>query len=80
MFSLVYIGSLLGTLYASAVIQSTVLTAMCAAVQLTALALFVVSYVPGGAASIKVLGKLWWATITSIAIPVLKRVLPKLFS
>mmetsp|Transcript_106618 Transcript_106618/g.331122 ORF Transcript_106618/g.331122 Transcript_106618/m.331122 type:complete len:261 (-) Transcript_106618:104-886(-) len=48
LFSAVYVSSMTGTLWASLIYRSYLLTMLFAAVQVTALAWFLVSYIPGG--------------------------------
>jgi len=57
-FTLVYFGTLIGTLYFAMGLQSTILTCIAAAVQIVALVWFVVSYVPGGQTGLKFFSKL----------------------
>lgn len=47
-FSLGYGASLLGTLYATLIAHSYILTLLCATIQIISLAAFIVSYFPGG--------------------------------
>lgn len=47
-FSLGYVGSLIGTLWATLIAHSYVLTVFCALCQIAALVAFIVSYFPGG--------------------------------
>jgi hypothetical protein len=57
-FTLVYLGSLVGTLYFALSLQSTILTSMAAVCQVMALIWFVVSYIPGGQTGMKFFGRI----------------------
>jgi len=52
-FSLGYLGSMLGTLYAALVMHSYILSIACSGAQVVALLYYVMSYFPGGAAGVK---------------------------
>ena len=52
-FTSVYLGSILGTLYAALVMHSYVLSILCSGVQVVALLYYVMSYFPGGEAGMK---------------------------
>ncbi|XP_051899917.1 vesicle transport protein SFT2C [Pristis pectinata] len=58
-FTATYLGSLLATLYAALALQSTLFTALAATFQLVALAGYLLSSVPGGAAGLRFLGGLF---------------------
>jgi len=54
-FTLAYLGSLSATLYSALVIQSAILTTMCAIIQIVALVWYLISYLPGGTAGLKMM-------------------------
>eukprot|EP00053_Salpingoeca_punica_P017403 m.167640 g.167640 ORF g.167640 m.167640 type:complete len:203 (-) comp17199_c2_seq2:297-905(-) len=66
------------TFYTSAHLQSVTLTVPCAAAQISLLAMFLVNYIPGGASTLKVLFKIWWSVVFTIAKPTLRTCVPDL--
>jgi len=52
-FSICYLGSMSGTLYAAMVMHSYVLSIVCSAAQVVALLYYIMSYFPGGTAGVK---------------------------
>mmetsp|Transcript_24767 Transcript_24767/g.64496 ORF Transcript_24767/g.64496 Transcript_24767/m.64496 type:complete len:205 (+) Transcript_24767:109-723(+) len=71
-----YLGSLLLTVYCAMGLRKTIPTVFCATLQLLILGQFVLGYIPGGTFGIKMLGKLWYKTMTTVVWPMLKRCLP----
>ena len=75
-FTAAYVATVLLTLYASMGMRSTLFTIPAGAAQLCALAAFVVGYVPGGLAGLRVLGRLWWAWMVNVVWPSVRYCLP----
>lgn len=57
-FTLVYLGTLVGTLYFALALQSYMLTSVAAVCQVMALLWFVISYIPGGQTGMKFFGRI----------------------
>jgi len=64
-FSIGYISSMLGTLYAAMVMHSYLLSIICSAAQVVALLYYVMSYFPGGTAGVKLLLNMMYRTAAS---------------
>ncbi|KAK9820584.1 hypothetical protein WJX72_011930 [[Myrmecia] bisecta] len=64
-FTLGYIGSMAGTLYAALVMHSYVMSVACCAAQVVALLYYTVSYFPGGTAGMKFVFNMCWGTTVS---------------
>ncbi|XP_014680965.1 PREDICTED: protein transport protein SFT2-like [Priapulus caudatus] len=72
-FTTTYFGSLFGTLYFALVVQSTLLTALCAILQVVALVWYMISYIPGGQTGLSFFSKLFYSVSSkavSSALPV----------
>ena len=72
-FTLVYMGSLFGTLYFALALQSTVLTVLAAAAQVIALFWFTLSYIPGGQTGLKFMARIGSSlcrTTTGASLPI----------
>ncbi|CAH3037756.1 unnamed protein product [Porites lobata] len=63
-FTAAYFGSMFATLYMAMIVKSTVLTAVCAVVQILALIWYFVSYIPGGSTGMKFFTKLFSSAVT----------------
>jgi len=64
-FSLGYLGSMVGTLYAAMVMHSYIFSIACSAAQVVALLYYVMSYFPGGTAGVKFVLGMMYRTATS---------------
>eukprot|EP00051_Salpingoeca_urceolata_P034669 m.26148 g.26148 ORF g.26148 m.26148 type:complete len:201 (+) comp8117_c0_seq1:220-822(+) len=73
-FTIVYLLSMAGTLYAAMHLRRTIPTVFFASLQLFALVSSVLAYVPGGISGLKIIFNLWWKAVTTIAMPVISRV------
>lgn len=62
-FTLVFIGSMVGTIYVSMVLHSYILSVVFSGLQVLALAYYAISYFPGGAAGLKFLSSTMTSTI-----------------
>mmetsp|Transcript_29343 Transcript_29343/g.77547 ORF Transcript_29343/g.77547 Transcript_29343/m.77547 type:complete len:359 (-) Transcript_29343:103-1179(-) len=65
-FSLAYIASLIGTLWATLIRHSYVLTAMFSLVQASSLLYFVCSYLPGGTAGLNAMGRFGRSSVRTL--------------
>ncbi|XP_048760448.2 uncharacterized protein LOC125669756 [Ostrea edulis] len=63
-FTTAYLGTMLATLYFSLWIKSTVLTVVCAIIQVITLIWYVVSYIPGGQTGLKFFSKIFYTAAT----------------
>ncbi|RMX38099.1 hypothetical protein pdam_00003125 [Pocillopora damicornis] len=63
-FTAAYFGSMFATLYMAMIVKSTLLTAVCALVQILALVWYFVSYIPGGTTGMKFFTKLFSSAVT----------------
>jgi len=63
-FTAAYFGSMFATLYMAMILKSTVLTAVCAVVQILALIWYFVSYIPGGTTGMKFFTKLFSSVVS----------------
>ena len=75
--NVLYVGSLVATLYAALVERNTLATILCAAVQIVVLAWYTVGYIPGGATGLRYLFKAWLAIVRNLAVPFVTRCLPR---
>lgn len=57
-------------------LRRTIPTVFCATFQMLILGRFLLGYIPGGAYGAKMLGKLWYKTMTTVVYPMLKKCLP----
>ncbi|XP_061197169.1 uncharacterized protein LOC133205382 [Saccostrea echinata] len=60
-FTAAYLGTMLATIYFSVWVKSTVLTVICAVLQVITLIWYVVSYIPGGQTGLKFFSKIFYA-------------------
>eukprot|EP00035_Acanthoeca_spectabilis_P005766 m.117251 g.117251 ORF g.117251 m.117251 type:complete len:202 (-) comp13178_c0_seq1:2604-3209(-) len=74
--SSLYVLSLFLTLYCAMGLRRTIPTVFCATFQMLILGRFLLGYIPGGAYGAKMLGKLWYKTMTTVVYPMLKKCLP----
>ncbi|XP_015754573.1 PREDICTED: protein transport protein SFT2-like isoform X1 [Acropora digitifera] len=63
-FTAAYFGSMFATLYMAIIVKSTVLTAVCAVLQIIALIWYFVSYIPGGSTGMKFFTKLFSSAVS----------------
>ncbi|PFX24154.1 protein transport protein SFT2-like [Stylophora pistillata] len=63
-FTAAYFGSMFATLYMAMIVKSTILTAVCALVQILSLIWYFVSYIPGGTTGMKFFTKLFSSAVT----------------
>lgn len=63
-FTAAYFGSMMATLYAALWWKSTIITVMCACVQIMALTWYIFSYIPGGTTGLKFFSKLFASSCT----------------
>ncbi|KAL4335622.1 hypothetical protein GQ457_07G012400 [Hibiscus cannabinus] len=64
-FTLVFIGSMVGTIYVSMVLHSYILSVLFSVLQVLALAYYAISYFPGGSAGLKFLTSALTSSVTS---------------
>ncbi|KAE8690218.1 BTB/POZ domain-containing protein [Hibiscus syriacus] len=64
-FTLVFIGSMVGTIYVSMVLHSYILSVLFSVLQVLVLAYYAISYFPGGSAGLKFLTSALTSTVTS---------------
>ncbi|XP_065210798.1 uncharacterized protein LOC135838903 [Planococcus citri] len=64
-FTAVYFASLSATLYFAMVMQSTILTALCAVIQIVSLVWFVVTYIPGGQTGLSMFRRIFTSAVSS---------------
>jgi hypothetical protein len=57
-------------------LRKTIPTVFCATFQMLVLGRFLLGYIPGGTYGAKMLGKLWFKTMTTVVFPMLKKCLP----
>ncbi|XP_022343766.2 uncharacterized protein LOC111136897 [Crassostrea virginica] len=63
-FTSAYLGTMLATLYFSLWLKSTLLTIVCAIIQVITLVWYVVSYIPGGQTGLKFFSKIFYSAAT----------------
>ena len=68
-FTSAYLGSMLGTLWASLIRRSQILTIFMASIQITSLAYYLVSYIPGGTVGLKYFAQAVAKTARHLCIP-----------
>lgn len=65
LFSIGYIGSMGATLYAALIMHSYIMSLACCGIQVVALLYYLLSYFPGGTASMRYIGYMVWSAVTS---------------
>ncbi|XP_046850612.1 protein transport protein SFT2-like [Xenia sp. Carnegie-2017] len=71
-FTTMYFGSMFTTLYVAIFIKSTFLTLICAIIQVITLTWYIVSYLPGGTAGMKIMSRFF----SNVAIKTVSKTLP----